>query len=108
MRIPISGEEFERRLRWISQMRDLVIGLRASALEAYREGRLPHKPATDIRSDYEYWRRLAEEKRSGRPGVNRRRGGCEEDKGRARRAQKDRSDPVGSGSTSVSRACLAQ
>ena len=58
----ISGEEFERRLRRISQMRDVILGLRRSAREAYRQGRIPFEPAHDIRSDPEYWREKLREK----------------------------------------------
>ena len=58
----ISGEEFERRIRWISQMRNLCIGLRYSALKAFKEKKIPFPPQIDIRSDYEYWRKKAEEK----------------------------------------------
>ena len=58
----ITGEEMERRLRWISQMRDLCIQLRYAALKEYQEGRIPFKPNIDIRSDYEYWRKKREEK----------------------------------------------
>ena len=43
-------------------MRSLVIGLRRAAMEAYNAGKIPYKPAYDIRSDYEYWRDLAEKK----------------------------------------------
>jgi hypothetical protein len=60
----ISGKEFERRIRRISQMRQLILQLRRAALEAYRRGEIPFKPRIDIRSDYEYWRRKAEEKRA--------------------------------------------
>jgi hypothetical protein len=59
----LSGEGFERRLRVISRMRELILGLRESAREAYLAGRSRHKPAHDERSDYEYWRNLAEQKR---------------------------------------------
>jgi len=57
----ISGEEFERRIRRVSQMRAMIIELRNAALQAWREGRSPWKPRMDIRSDVEYWRRLAGE-----------------------------------------------
>ena len=56
----ISGEEFERRLRRISQMRNLCIGLRYAAMKAFREGKFPYKPNIDIRSDFEYWSKKAE------------------------------------------------
>lgn len=58
----ISGEEFARRMRVVSQLRTMGIVLRRAALEAYEEGRSPYKPAYDIRSDYEYWKKLSEEK----------------------------------------------
>lgn len=57
----ISGEEFERRIRRVSQMRDMILRLRYAALDAWREGKIPVKPRIDIRSDYEYWRKRAEE-----------------------------------------------
>jgi hypothetical protein len=53
----ITGEEFARRMRRISQMRELILGLRRSARKAYEEGKIPYKPADDYRSDAEYWRR---------------------------------------------------
>jgi hypothetical protein len=58
----ISGEELERRLRSISDMRNFIIAARRSLLEQYRQGKIPYKPNIDIRSDYEYWAKLAEEK----------------------------------------------
>ena len=58
----ISGEEFERRLRMISQLRAFALALRESARKAYSEGKIPYKPGYDMRSDYEYWKRLADEK----------------------------------------------
>lgn len=58
----ISGEEMERRLRRISQLRDLCIGLRHAALDAWKRGEIPFKPNIDIRSDYEYWVAKAREK----------------------------------------------
>ncbi len=57
----ITGEEFERRLRTISQHRALALGLRRAAMEAYERGESPYKPAYDVRSDYDYWRKLAHE-----------------------------------------------
>ncbi|HUT26320.1 MAG TPA: hypothetical protein VM492_18470 [Sumerlaeia bacterium] len=58
----ISGQEFERRLRRISQMRDLCIRLRYAALEAYRAGEIPVKPRIDVRSDLEYWKMQLEKR----------------------------------------------
>ncbi|MCX7047426.1 MAG: hypothetical protein NTX50_18315 [Candidatus Sumerlaeota bacterium] len=55
---PISGEEFERRIHRVSQMRELGLGLRRAAMQAWREGRSPWKPMWDIRSDPDYWREL--------------------------------------------------
>jgi len=60
----ISGEEFESRLHVISQMRDLILGLRQSAMEAYESGKSPYRPAYDERSDYDYWCRVANEKQN--------------------------------------------
>ena len=57
----ISEQEVGRRLRWLSQMRELVIRLRKSGLEAYNAGELPYQPSYDIRSDFEYWHKVAEE-----------------------------------------------
>lgn len=59
----ISGEEFERRLRRISQLRDLALGLRRSARAAFLRGEIPYEPEYDCRSDAEYWRRMAESAR---------------------------------------------
>ncbi len=58
----ISGEEFERRLQRISQLRDLCIGLRYAVLNAWEKDEIPFKPNIDIRSDYEYWAAKAREK----------------------------------------------
>ena len=58
----ISGEEFGRRLRRLSQLRSFTLGLKRSALRSYNEGNSRYKPKIDIRSDYEYWKKLAEEK----------------------------------------------
>jgi len=58
----ITGEEFARRMRRISQMRTLILKLRKAAREAYERGEIPYQPAYDIRSDYEYWKNLALEK----------------------------------------------
>ena len=58
----ISGLEAEKRLRRVSELRDLVLKLRGVAWESYRAGTLPTEPAYDIRSDYDYWKKLAEEK----------------------------------------------
>jgi len=55
----ISGEEFERRIRKVSQLRAMTILLRRAAQEAYDRGESPYKPAYDVRSDVEYWRALA-------------------------------------------------
>lgn len=46
-------------MRRISQMRELILGLRRSARKAYEEGKIPYKPADDYRSDAEYWRKQA-------------------------------------------------
>ncbi len=58
----IAGREVDRRLRWISEMRDILIDLRRSALEAYNAGQFPYRPSYDVRSDHDYWRKLAEQK----------------------------------------------
>ena len=58
----ISGEEFERRIRRVSQLRAITITLRRAAQQAYDEGRSPYKHAYDIRSDYDYWKRLLDER----------------------------------------------
>jgi len=60
----ISGLEAERRLRRVSELRDLVLKLRSVAWDSYRAGTCPIKPACDIRSDYDYWKKLADEKES--------------------------------------------
>jgi hypothetical protein len=59
----ISGAEAARRLKSVSGMRDLIIGLKQSALEQYQQGIIPFQPLIDIRSDVEYWKNLAREKR---------------------------------------------
>ncbi len=64
----ITGEEFERRIRKVSQLRAMTIALRKAAMEAYKEGRSPYKPAYDIRSDYHYWRALSDKKKQS-PGT---------------------------------------
>jgi hypothetical protein len=58
----ISGEEFAARLQVISELRDIIIGVRQAAYDEYRQGKSPYRPAIDVRSDYEYWTRLAEDK----------------------------------------------
>ncbi|MCG3199638.1 MAG: hypothetical protein GHCLOJNM_04162 [bacterium] len=58
----ISAEEYVRRLRSISGMRDLILALKRSGITSFEERQIPYKPALDIRSDYKYWRKLAEEK----------------------------------------------
>ena len=58
----ISDREAMRRLRSVSGMRNLILGLKRSALDAHQSGDIPFKPLIDIRSDVEYWKRLAEEK----------------------------------------------
>ena len=59
--ITISPEEAERRLRTVSQLRDMVLELRAAARIAKAAGGFPSPIAYDIRSDGEYWTRLNEE-----------------------------------------------
>lgn len=54
--------EAERRLRRVSQMRSLIVAMRLGGRQAYAEGRLPHEPGLDHRSDARYWRKLAREK----------------------------------------------
>lgn len=56
---PISGAEFERRLRRTSQLRAVCLRLKRAALEQWRQGRFPVRPKMDIRSDVEYWRARA-------------------------------------------------
>jgi len=58
----ISGAEGARRLKSVSGMRDLIIGLKRSALEQYQQGVIPFNPLMDIRSDVDYWKKLAREK----------------------------------------------
>ncbi len=58
---PAIGDEIERRLRRISQMRNFFIQSRRSMMKAYLAGKYPHKPPYDIRSDHEYWLRRSEE-----------------------------------------------
>jgi hypothetical protein len=60
----ITGEEFERRIRRVSQIRALALTLRRAAREAHRRGEIPFAPAEDPRSDPEYWERLIAEKTS--------------------------------------------
>ncbi|NUN98959.1 MAG: hypothetical protein HUU16_22645 [Candidatus Omnitrophica bacterium] len=43
-------------------MRDLILALKRSGITSFEERQIPYKPALDIRSDYKYWRKLAEEK----------------------------------------------
>lgn len=59
---PISGEELKRRIDSVSRMRDLILKLRQAAFEAHEIDPSVPKPLRDIRSDYDYWRRIAEEK----------------------------------------------
>jgi hypothetical protein len=58
----ISGEELERRLRRVGQLRNTILVLRRSALEQWRQGKSPVRPRIDIRSDLEHWMALAGEK----------------------------------------------
>lgn len=57
----ISGEEFKRRLDRISQLRAMILDLRRAAQRAYDAGECSIRPAYDIRSDVEYWKKLADE-----------------------------------------------
>ena len=59
----ITIDQFEARLRRTSQLRAAALELRYGLLDAYRRGESPIKPRIDIRSDYEYWKNLADEKR---------------------------------------------
>lgn len=58
----ISGEEAFLRIRILSELRDLTLGLKYSAIEAFDRGELRYKPKLDIRSDYEYWKEIAHRK----------------------------------------------
>ncbi len=58
----ISEEEVDRRMRRLSEMRNLIVELRRSAWEEWRQGRFPMKPGYDVRSDVDYWIRLRDEK----------------------------------------------
>jgi len=59
----IAFNEVERRLRRSSELRTVVLMLKRAAIDAYHRGESPIKPRLDIRSDYEYWKNLADEKR---------------------------------------------
>jgi hypothetical protein len=60
-RSEISGEELERRLRRVAQLRNTILLLRRSALEQWRQGKSPIRPRIDERSDLEYWMALERE-----------------------------------------------
>lgn len=73
MMVTISGEELERRLRRVSQLRQTILKLRKGALDAWIRGTNPIRPRIDVRSDPGYWAGLIsdDEKRVGyRDGVN--------------------------------------
>lgn len=57
----ISAREYVRRLRSVSDMRSLIVGLKRSGIAAYERGELNIRPRLDIRSDVEYWKRIARE-----------------------------------------------
>ncbi len=67
----ISGEEFARRMKKVSQLRAMGIALRRAAMDAYLAGKTPYRPLTDIRSDPEYWRRLQRQLEEQEPEKNR-------------------------------------
>jgi hypothetical protein len=58
----ISGEEFERRIRMASQLRAFILGLKKAGIQAFERGETRYRPKPALRSDFEYWRKLAEEK----------------------------------------------
>ncbi len=53
---------FERRIRRISQLREVCLQMRRALLTEAQAGRINFTPQMDIRSDYEYWRKKLEEK----------------------------------------------
>jgi hypothetical protein len=55
-------EDFERRMKRVSELRKLILTLKRSLIQEYELGNCPIKPYLDIRSDVEYWRKLAREK----------------------------------------------
>ncbi len=63
----ISGEEFARRMRKVSQLRAMGIALRRAAMDAYLAGKSPYRPQMDIRSDPDYWRRRERIREDGDP-----------------------------------------
>lgn len=62
----ITGEEFARRMRRISQMRNYILTLKRAALKAYERGEIPFRPKIDVRCDVEHWKRLLEERENAR------------------------------------------
>ena len=57
----MTPEEFKRRIDKVTMLRETTRKLRDAAREAYRRGEIDWEPAYDIRTDHEYWRRLAAE-----------------------------------------------
>lgn len=55
------SEEAERRIRKVDMLRKTVHRLRAAQREAYDRGEFPYPPPYDVRTDLEYWQRLADE-----------------------------------------------
>lgn len=57
----IDGNEVERRLRRLSQMRIFYVEMRREAQAAYRRGEWSYPPPYDVRSDIDFWKQLAAE-----------------------------------------------
>jgi len=55
----ISPREAERRIRRVSQLRALILRLKAAARAAYRAGRIPWEPTPATRSDPETWKAIS-------------------------------------------------
>lgn len=64
MKFTIAPEDAARRIATVSALREMVRSLRRAARAAYERGEITHAPPYDIREDFEYWQRLAEEKDS--------------------------------------------
>ena len=55
----ISGSDAVRRIKRVAEMRNLILTLKRNALEQWKLGEISVKPKIDMRSDVEYWQKLA-------------------------------------------------
>jgi len=64
----LAQPEVERRLKRLSQMRNFFVTMRRECQSAHSRGEWLYDPPYDIRSDVEYWKKLASQNEAvGRP-----------------------------------------